>query len=78
MLMDRVVLDVEREAELARAGYASLVDGETGPLLLAGQAEGGQQYRLLIRPERSTLPYRLALPVLIANLAGLTRAARVL
>ncbi len=73
---DLVVLDDVRwqegkgEADLERAGFTTLVHGAHGPLLVRQRSPRGDRvaYALLFDPDRSTLPYRVAFPVLLSNL----------
>ncbi len=74
-LADVVVLDRPRsaegmgEAELERLGYEVIAHGREGPLILE-RAEGeGLTFFSLFHTDRSTLPYRLAFPILLKNLA---------
>lgn len=56
------------EAELEARGYEVLVHGRQGPLLLSRRDPERWDYYLLFHADRSTLPYRLAFPILLANL----------
>lgn len=69
----------DREFELA--GYEVLVQSRTGPLVLEKRGEGGLDEYFLFHPDRSSLPFRVGFPILIANLremaqqqSGLTEA----
>ena len=59
------------ETAFANLGYEILAHGPHGPLMLlrsdAGSG-GNARIHLLFRPERSTLPFRVAFPILVANL----------
>lgn len=55
----------ERDYELA--GYQILAQGARGPLILEQTAVGGVVYYLLFHTDRSSLPYRVGFPILIAN-----------
>ena len=55
-------------ADLEQLGYEVLVDARTGPLLLRRREGRTVDYHLLFAPERSTLPYRVAFPILVQNL----------
>lgn len=63
------------EADLERAGFTALVHGARGPLLVRQRTPRGDRtaYALLFDPERSTLPYRVAFPVLLSNLLTMAR-----
>ncbi len=61
-------LGTGREAALETAGFEVLVHGRKGPLAIARRG-GPPVYHLLFHPDRSTLPYRVAFPILVANLA---------
>jgi hypothetical protein len=60
------------EAALANQGYEILAQGPHGPLMLlhGGDADAGGSMRvhLLFHPDRSTLPFRVAFPILVTNL----------
>ncbi|HLU39834.1 MAG TPA: VWA domain-containing protein, partial [Planctomycetota bacterium] len=78
VLLDDVRLRAEQtEADVERAGFTTLVHAARGPLLVRHRAALGDQvaYGLLFDPERSTLPYRIAFPVLVDNLLGIARDA---
>lgn len=55
----------ERDYELA--GYQILAQGARGPLVLEQNTVGGVDYYLLFHTDRSSLPYRVGFPILIAN-----------
>lgn len=65
------------ERDLEQAGFTTLVHGSRGPLLVRRRSPLGDRtaYALLFDPERSTLPYRVAFPVLLSNLLNLARDA---
>ncbi len=73
-LRDVAILDRPTSAEgvgtgdYEKRGYEVLVDGEKGPLLLRHEVGEQVQFDMLIHTDRSTLPYRVAFPVLISNL----------
>ena len=56
------------DGDFANAGYDVLVQGTRGPLLLTRRDGARQSVHFLFHPDRSTLPYRVGFPVLIANL----------
>jgi len=51
-------------------GLVSVVDADTGPLVLAGERHGGRVVQLAFDPFASDLPMRVAWPVLILNTVG--------
>jgi Ca-activated chloride channel family protein len=51
-------------------GFDVIVDGEQGPLLVRHQTPEALQYALLVELDKTTLPYRIALPVMLANLVS--------
>lgn len=53
-----------------RAGLATIVDAEHGPLVLAGQRAGGRVVQLAFDPLASDLPLRVAWPILVMNIVG--------
>ncbi|OYW21213.1 MAG: hypothetical protein B7Z55_06035, partial [Planctomycetales bacterium 12-60-4] len=55
----------ERDYELA--GYEILAQGAKGPLILEKATNTGVDYFLLFHTDRSTLPYRVGFPILVAN-----------
>jgi hypothetical protein len=56
------------EGDLERIGGEVLVHGRRGPLLAQRITEERSTWFLLAPSERSTLPYRVAFPILVANL----------
>ena len=83
-LADLVMLDEPVSAEgmlegnYEARGYQVLVHGRGGPLLLErreaapeGQPGARTEFFMLFHPHRSTLPYRVAFPVMTANLLRL-------
>ncbi|MEZ4238762.1 MAG: VWA domain-containing protein [Myxococcota bacterium] len=64
------VLVGQARAVVDRGGLAPLVDGEHGPMLLAGQRAGGRVAQLAFDPYHSDLPLRVAWPILVLNLVG--------
>jgi hypothetical protein len=72
-LNDVVILDRPvsaagvREADYERLGYDVLIHGQKGPLVLRKREEGRLSFYLLFHTDRSTLPYRVGFPVLVAN-----------
>jgi Ca-activated chloride channel family protein len=53
-----------------RGGLATIVDGEHGPLVLAGQRAGGRVVQLAFDPLQSDLPLRVAWPIFVMNIVG--------
>ncbi len=72
-LRDVAILDRPVSAEgvgtgdYENRGYEVLVDGEKGPLVLRRQVGERLQFDMLFHTDHSTLPYRVAFPVLVAN-----------
>lgn len=60
-------LDGADEAKLEDRGYEVLVHGANGPLLLQKRQGLRTEYFFLFHTDRSTLPYRLAFPILVSN-----------
>lgn len=56
------------ESDLERLGFEVLVHGRRGPLMAQRITEEGSAYFLLAASERSTMPFRVAFPILVANL----------
>jgi hypothetical protein len=65
------------EAKLEDRGYEVLIHGANGPLLLQKRQGLRTEYFFLFHTDRSTLPYRLAFPILVSNAtqAALKQAA---
>ncbi len=53
-------------------GFDVMVHGAQGPLLVRQQSAQASRYTLLVDIEQTTLPYRIALPVMLANLVNLS------
>jgi hypothetical protein len=51
-------------------GLVPIVDGDAGPLILAGERGGGRVVQLAFDPFQSDLPMRVAWPVMILNTVG--------
>ena len=72
-LADLVILDQPRlaenatEGDLENAGYETLAHGHRGPLLLRKREGETLTFALLFHTDRSTLPYRVGFPILVAN-----------
>lgn len=56
------------DAQIEELGYEILAHGSRGPLILSHRDGIRIQYYLLFHTDRSTLPYRVGFPVLVANL----------
>ncbi|QDT16924.1 vWA domain-containing protein [Alienimonas californiensis] len=62
--------------DLEQLGYEVLIDARTGPLMLRRREGARVDYHLLFDPATSTLPYRVAFPILVQNMIReATRAA---
>lgn len=61
----------ERDYELA--GWEILAQGSRGPLILEKTSHTGVTIAVLFHTDRSSLPYRVGFPILIANAAELAR-----
>lgn len=55
------------ESDLEERGYEVLVDGNTGPLVLQKREGLAASFYFLFHTDRSTLPYRVAFPILVSN-----------
>lgn len=53
-----------------KGGLSTLVDAEHGPLVLAGQRNGGRVVQLAFDPLESDLPLRVGWPILVMNIVG--------
>lgn len=65
------VLDNQLSSDFESIGYEVLVEGTDGPLLLKRREGRRIAYFQTFETTRSTLPYRTAFPVMMANLAEL-------
>ena len=61
------------EKDIANLGYETLIFAKKAPLLLKSAWGEYTQYNLLFHPDHSTLPYRIAFPILIKNLVEIAR-----
>ncbi|MEQ1505720.1 MAG: VWA domain-containing protein, partial [Myxococcota bacterium] len=52
------------------AGLRSIVDGDLGPLVLAGSRNGGRVIQLAFDPLHTDLPLRVGWPILVMNAVG--------
>lgn len=75
-LSDIIVLDQPqmnenvRELDFESLGYRILIHSTQGPLLLSKQYDDRLEYVLTVDAARTTLPYRVAFPVLLRNLVA--------
>jgi len=72
---DPVTTTGKDETAFANLGYEILAQGPHGPLALLRSESEGERLHLLFHPERSTLPFRVAFPILVANLVERARKA---
>ena len=56
------------DTDIEELGYRILAFGNQGPLIVSKRQGIGMQYYFLFHTDRSTLPYRVGFPVLVANL----------
>jgi hypothetical protein len=56
-----------RDRDFEELGYEILAQGRDGPLILRKDASGRPMYYLLFHTDRSTLPFRVGFPILVAN-----------
>ncbi|MEZ5966764.1 MAG: VWA domain-containing protein [Planctomycetota bacterium] len=77
LLDDAVWRPGQGEVELERAGFTVVVHGAHGPLLVRQRTPLGDRtrYAMLFDPARSTLPYRVAFPVMLSNLLTMAKDA---
>ena len=61
------------DADFEALGYSILAFGRTGPLLLEKRLGARLEYYFLPHTDHSTLPYRVAFPILAANLVEISR-----
>lgn len=54
-------------ADFEQLGFEVIAHGRTGPLMLKKRTGERLAYYLLFHPDRSTLPYRVAFPILVVN-----------
>jgi len=55
------------DGDFEQRGYSILATGRDGPLILAQRLGPRSRFHLLFHTDRSTLPYRVAFPILAAN-----------
>ncbi|OGV75035.1 MAG: hypothetical protein A3K19_14780 [Lentisphaerae bacterium RIFOXYB12_FULL_65_16] len=55
-------------SQFENLGYAILAHGPHGPLILRRETPDGLTFVCLFHTDRSTLPYRIGFPILVANL----------
>jgi len=79
-LSELVILDSMRSSEGVSPGdyekldYDILAYGQRGPLLLERRRGPSIAYHLLFHSDRSTLPYRVAFPILVTNVVQMAMA----
>jgi len=56
------------DGDIEQFGYEVLAFGRTGPLILKRRLGARLSYHLLFHTDRSTLPYRIGFPIVVANL----------
>lgn len=61
------------EATLEELGYVTIASGTNGPLIIRKRSRTGLRYHLLFHTGRSTLEFRVAFPVLVANAVSIAR-----
>ena len=66
---DDVVIGAAR-AVTDKGGLSTLVDASHGPLVLAGQRNGGRVVQLAFDPLQTNLPLRVGWPILVMNVVG--------
>lgn len=57
-----------QDRDYENRGYEILAHAAKGPLILNKDRDGKQSFWMLFHPDRSTLPYRVAFPILTSNL----------
>ena len=60
-----------KDTDLEKLGYEILAHGPHGPLALRKSEGRRSVYYLLFTPDRSTMPYRVAFPVMLQNLVNI-------
>jgi len=60
-----------KDAEVEAAGYDFLAFTRNGPLILQKREGAKLKLYVLVHTDRSTLPYRVGFPVMVANLANI-------
>lgn len=59
------------DADYEALGYEILAFSRNAPLILKKRTEGDLRYQLLFNPDRSTMPYRVGFPIMVANAVGI-------
>jgi len=72
---DPVTAAGKDETAFANLGYEILAQGPHGPLALLRSEGENARIHLLFHPQRSTLPFRVAFPIFVANLVEHARKA---
>jgi hypothetical protein len=67
---DPVTAAGKDETAFANLGYEPLILGPHGPLALVRGDDTALRLHLLFHPDRSTLPFRVAFPILASNLVA--------
>ena len=67
---DPVTASGKDDTAFANLGYEPLILGPHGPLALARGDDTALRLHLLFHPDRSTLPFRVAFPILASNLVA--------
>jgi len=55
------------DADYEALGYEILAFSRNAPLILKKRTDGVLRYQLLFNPDRSTMPYRVGFPIMVAN-----------
>jgi len=78
-LLDVEITDADQPVDgvdvgdFEEAGYSVIASGTNGPLILRKRSSSRLAFHTLFHTSRSTLEFRVAFPVLVANLVQLTR-----
>ncbi len=71
VFLDDPVLAKGKDSTAIRVlGWEALVEGPHGPLMVAHMEENLTRVHLLFEPDHSTLPFRVAFPILVSNLTA--------
>ena len=71
---DPLLTSGKDDTSFANLGYEILIQGAHGPLALFRHDGGNARVHLLFHPDRSTMPFRVAFPIFVANLVEQARA----
>lgn len=69
-LEDPLLAEGKDVSAVRALGWESLVDGPHGPLVLSRMDDTAARVHFLFNPDQSTLPFRVAFPIFVANLAN--------